>query len=140
MMCFPLQYTFLVFKNGNPPQLPLPATMSPKAITSVLAAAKALFLPIDGQPSDDDLVHLSDAILPILLKATYGCVKVPTISADSLPAWIGIFTTAALPLYAQPPVQCAITRQSTRNFLRQPRLPQNRLGHLNSRLQGLQGC
>jgi hypothetical protein len=45
--------------------------MIPKAITSVLAAAQVLFLPIDGQPSDDDLVHLSDAILPILLKATY---------------------------------------------------------------------
>ncbi len=45
--------------------------MTPKAITSALAAAQALFLPIDGQPSSDDLVRLSDAILPILLKATY---------------------------------------------------------------------
>jgi hypothetical protein len=45
--------------------------MTPKAITSTLAAAQALFLPIDGQPSDDDLACLSDAILPILLKVTY---------------------------------------------------------------------
>jgi hypothetical protein len=62
---------FLVFKNGNPPQIPLPSTMTPEAITSALAAAQALFLPIDGQPSDNNLIRLSDAILPILLKATY---------------------------------------------------------------------
>jgi hypothetical protein len=49
--------------------------MTPKAITSALAAAQVLFLPINGQPSNDDLVHLSDAILPFLLKATYGCVN-----------------------------------------------------------------
>jgi hypothetical protein len=49
--------------------------MTPKAITSALAAAQALFLPIDGQPSDNDLVRLSDAILPILPKATYNCVN-----------------------------------------------------------------
>jgi hypothetical protein len=66
---------FLVFKNGNLPQLPLPATMTPKATTSALALAQALFVPIDGQPSDNDLVRLSDAILPILLKATYDHVN-----------------------------------------------------------------
>ncbi len=49
--------------------------MTPKAITSALAAAQALFLPIDGQPSNDDLIGLSDAILPILLKATYDHVN-----------------------------------------------------------------
>jgi hypothetical protein len=49
--------------------------MTPEAITSALAAAQALFLPINGQPSDKDLVHLSDAILPILLKATYNRVN-----------------------------------------------------------------
>ncbi len=41
--------------------------MTSEAITSALAAAQALFLPIDGQPSDNDLVRLSNAILPILL-------------------------------------------------------------------------
>jgi hypothetical protein len=61
MTCFPLQYTFLVLKNSNPPQSPLSATMTPKAITSAHAAAQALFLPINGQPSDKDLVRLSDA-------------------------------------------------------------------------------
>jgi hypothetical protein len=45
--------------------------MTPKAITSALAAAQALFLPIDGQPSDNNLVCLSNAISPILLKSTY---------------------------------------------------------------------
>jgi hypothetical protein len=49
--------------------------MTPKAITSALAAAQALLLPINGQPSDDDLIHLSDAISPILLKATYNHVN-----------------------------------------------------------------
>jgi hypothetical protein len=49
--------------------------MTPKAITSALAAAQVLFLPIDGQPSDNDLVRLSNAILPILPKATYNCVN-----------------------------------------------------------------
>jgi hypothetical protein len=49
--------------------------MTPKAKTSALAAAQALFLPIDGQPSDNNLVRLSDTILPILLKATYDHVN-----------------------------------------------------------------
>jgi hypothetical protein len=49
--------------------------MTPEAITSALAAAQALFFPVDGQPSNNDLVRLSDTILPILLKATYDCVN-----------------------------------------------------------------
>jgi hypothetical protein len=49
--------------------------MTPKAITLALTAAKALFLPINGQPSNNDLVHLSDAISPFLLKATYNRVN-----------------------------------------------------------------
>jgi hypothetical protein len=49
--------------------------MTPKAIISALAAAQALFLPIDGQPSNNDLIRLSDAILSILLKATYNRVN-----------------------------------------------------------------
>jgi hypothetical protein len=48
--------------------------MTPKA-TSALTAAQALFLPINGQPSDDNLVRLSDAISPIYLKATYNRVN-----------------------------------------------------------------
>jgi hypothetical protein len=68
---------FLVFKNGNLPCLPLPAIMTPepKAITSAFAAAQGLFLLIDEQPSNNNLVRLSDAISPILLKATYDCVN-----------------------------------------------------------------
>ncbi len=73
-MCVSLQHTFIVFKNGNLPQFSHPATMTPKAISSALAAAQALFLPIDGQSSDNNLVRLSNAILPILLKAAYNCV------------------------------------------------------------------
>jgi hypothetical protein len=49
--------------------------MTPKAITSALTAAQVLFLPINGQPSDNDLVRLSDVILPILLKAIYNQVN-----------------------------------------------------------------
>jgi hypothetical protein len=44
--------------------------MTPKAITSALAAAQMLFLPINRQPFNDNLVRLSNVILPILLKAT----------------------------------------------------------------------
>ncbi len=113
----PLQYRFLVFKNSNLPRLPLSATMTPKAITSALAAAQALFLPIDGQPSDNNFVRLSDAILPILLKSTYYRVN----GVHNL--W-GLFAgadcylhTTALPLYTQPPVRPVTTRQSTRKLL-----------------------
>ncbi len=49
--------------------------MTPEAITSALAAAQALFLPINGQPSNKDLICLSDAISPILLKGTYDHVN-----------------------------------------------------------------
>jgi hypothetical protein len=45
--------------------------MTPKAITSALAAAQVLFLPIDGQPFNNNLIRLSNAISPILLKSTY---------------------------------------------------------------------
>jgi hypothetical protein len=45
--------------------------MTPEAITSALTAAQALFLHIDGQPFNNNLVCLSNAISPILLKATY---------------------------------------------------------------------
>jgi hypothetical protein len=49
--------------------------MTPKVITSALTAAQALFLPISGEPSDNNLVHLSDAIMPIFLKAAYDRVN-----------------------------------------------------------------
>jgi hypothetical protein len=97
---------FLAFKTGNPAQLPLPASMTPKAITLALAAAQALFLPIDGQPSDDNLVHLSNAILPILLKATYDRI-------------IGVYYLWGLGLVSSSiwPAISAMTRQSTRKLL-----------------------
>jgi hypothetical protein len=49
--------------------------MTPKAVTSALAAAQVLFLPIDGQPTNNNHVHLSNAIMPILLNATYNRVN-----------------------------------------------------------------
>ncbi len=49
--------------------------MMPDVITSVLAATQALFLPINGQPSNDNLVCLHDATSPILLKSTYNHVN-----------------------------------------------------------------
>ncbi len=42
---------------------------------TALAAAQGLFILINGQTSDNNLVHLSNAILPIFLKATYNCVN-----------------------------------------------------------------
>jgi hypothetical protein len=49
--------------------------ITPEAITLALTAAQVLFLSIDLQPTDEDIVRLSDAILPILLKATYNRVN-----------------------------------------------------------------
>jgi hypothetical protein len=49
--------------------------MTPKEITSAHATSQALFLPINGQPSNNNLIHLSNTISPILLKATYDCVN-----------------------------------------------------------------
>jgi hypothetical protein len=49
--------------------------MTPKAITSALPAAQVLFLPIHGQPSNNNLVHLSNTISPILFKTTYNRVN-----------------------------------------------------------------
>ncbi len=62
------------FQDWQPaPKNPHPATMTPEVITSALAAAQALFLPItiNGQPSNNNLVRLSNTISPILLKSTY---------------------------------------------------------------------
>jgi hypothetical protein len=49
--------------------------MTPDAITTVLTTAQALFLPIDGQPTNNDLVRLVNAVVPVLLKATYDRVN-----------------------------------------------------------------
>jgi hypothetical protein len=74
--------------------------MTPKAKTSALTAAQVLFLPINGQPSDDDLVHLSDTILPILLKAPYNRINGVNNLWGLMPVQIAISTTMALPSYA----------------------------------------
>jgi hypothetical protein len=47
-----------------------PITMTPTALTSALADAKAAFLPIIGQPTNDNLVRINDALTPILLTIT----------------------------------------------------------------------
>jgi hypothetical protein len=39
------------------------------------APHQVLFFPINGQPSDNNLIRLSNAILPILLKATYNRIN-----------------------------------------------------------------
>jgi hypothetical protein len=67
---FSLQHTFLVLKTGNLPLISHPVTMTCIVITSALPAAQALFLLINGHPSNNDLVRLSNAISPILLKST----------------------------------------------------------------------
>jgi hypothetical protein len=45
--------------------------MTPDAITTALTTAQALFLPIVGQPTNDNLVRLVNAVTPVVLKATY---------------------------------------------------------------------
>jgi hypothetical protein len=45
--------------------------MTPTTLTLALATATSAFLPIAGQPTDDDLVRINDALAPILLKIRY---------------------------------------------------------------------
>jgi hypothetical protein len=45
--------------------------MTPTALAVALATATLAFLPITGQPTDDDLVRMNDALAPILQKVTY---------------------------------------------------------------------
>ena len=49
--------------------------MTPTALALALATATLAFLPIAGQPTDDDLVCINDALAPILLKITYDCAN-----------------------------------------------------------------
>jgi hypothetical protein len=91
--------------------------MTSEAITSALAAGQAIFLPMNGPPSDNNLVHLSNGILSILLKATYFASTASTTCGALLLAQIAISTTTVFPLYAQLPVQPAMIRQSTRKLL-----------------------
>ncbi len=45
--------------------------MTPTALALALATATSAFLPTAGQPNDDDLVRINDALAPILQKVTY---------------------------------------------------------------------
>jgi hypothetical protein len=45
--------------------------MTPTALAVALATATPAFLPIAGQPTDDDLVRMNNALTPILQKVTY---------------------------------------------------------------------
>ena len=45
--------------------------MTPTALTLALADAKAAFLPIVGQPTDNNLVRINDALASMLLTITY---------------------------------------------------------------------
>ena len=45
--------------------------MTPTSLALALATATSAFLPIAGQPNDDDLVRINNALAPILQKVTY---------------------------------------------------------------------
>jgi hypothetical protein len=45
--------------------------MTPTALALALANATSVFLPIAGQPTDNNLVRINNALAPILLKVTY---------------------------------------------------------------------
>jgi hypothetical protein len=76
-VCFPSTYVYYVITKiphlttKTPPDLPHPATMTPTALALALPTATSAFLPIAGQPTDDNLVRINDALAPILLKVTY---------------------------------------------------------------------
>ncbi len=127
MMCFSSPIYVSSFQEWQPAPITLPATMTPKAITSALAAAQALLLPINGQPSNNDLVCLSDTILPILLKTTYNHVN----GIHNL--W-GLVASAdcylhhyGAPFVPQPPIRPVMSQQSMRKLLAStafmPKLP-----------------
>ncbi len=75
-VCFPSTYVYYVITEiphlatKTPPDLPHRATMTPTALALALATATSAFLPIAGQPTDDDLVCINDALASILLKVT----------------------------------------------------------------------
>jgi hypothetical protein len=80
-VCFPSTYVYYSITKishlatKTPADLPHPATMMPTALALALATATSAFLPIAGQPTNDDLVLINDALAPILLKVTYGCTN-----------------------------------------------------------------
>ena len=45
--------------------------MKTKAITLLLKEASDAFLPIDGKPTDDDLLAIREVLLPILMLIPY---------------------------------------------------------------------
>jgi hypothetical protein len=93
-------------------KFPPPATMTPKAITSALAAAQALFLPINGQLYNTILsVSPTPSCLSFSRPPTTMSMASTTIG-DLLPMQTGTYTTTALLLYALPPIWHAMTRQS----------------------------
>jgi hypothetical protein len=49
--------------------------MMPTALALALATATSAFLPIAGQPTDNDLVRINDALAPILLKIMYNRIN-----------------------------------------------------------------
>jgi len=57
-----------VITPATRPETPI---MTPVAVTAALTAAQESFLQINGQPTDDDIVCLLNAIAPILLDITY---------------------------------------------------------------------
>ncbi len=61
-VCFPFTCVYYVITEishlatKTPPNLPHLATMTPAALALALATATSAFLPIAGQPTNDDLV------------------------------------------------------------------------------------
>ncbi len=49
--------------------------MTPTALALALTTTTSAFLPIAGQPTDNDLVRIKDALAPILLNVTYDCAN-----------------------------------------------------------------
>ncbi len=49
--------------------------MTSTALALALATTTLAFLPIAGQPTDDNLVRINNALMPILLKIAYDCTN-----------------------------------------------------------------
>jgi hypothetical protein len=88
--------------------------MTPEEITSSFATAAALFQPIIGQPTDNDLTALRDILYPLLLEIPYddpglhNLIGIIEPTASNTATW-GV----PFPIPAQPPTYPVVANDAT---------------------------
>ncbi len=90
--------------------------MSPEKITALFATAASTFMPIAGQPTDDDLTALWDVLYPLLLdipyndqpRGTHNLIGLMEPTASYMATWGAAFPIPACPP-AYPPILDDVT-------------------------------